>query len=133
MPDLHHEFVKRALVHTLDWPAVDRGRCLELMTRLHAQDVLSRDDLQWGALRLLGQLEDLTLDFPSVEQLAIEHLRSMVAARLLSPAFLRRCEMLRIGGAAGLPVLAAAQQVPAEEPGKGAPGGADEVSVDAEV
>jgi len=67
--------------------------------------VLNDEDLQWGTIRLLGQLEDLALDCPHTATLASEHLQGLVSTRLLTDTFLRRCENLRIGGAAGLAVL----------------------------
>merc|ERR1711939_1272088 len=79
MPDYHHEFVKRILVASLDWPPAERSNCLALLKQLQSDEILSLEDFQWGAIRLLGQLEDLTLDCPGTSDIAAEHLRALTA------------------------------------------------------
>jgi hypothetical protein len=110
MQDYHHVFVKRILVASLDWPLAERANCVALLQQLHVDRALSLEDVQWGAIHLLGHLDDLTLDCPGTSELVAEHLRALTTAGLLSAGFIRRCQLLRVGGAAGLAVLEAAQK-----------------------
>lgn len=107
MQSYHHEFVKKAIIVSFSQPKAADGReALEAMLQsLVAADTLTKDDLQWGVTRLLGQMEDLGLDIPRVEELTVELLTAFVADELVSAPFLRRCRMLRIGGPFGLQVL----------------------------
>jgi len=65
--------------------------------------------MRWGITRLLGSLEDLSLDCPASSKFAVEHLQEIVAANLVTYTFLKRCQLLRVGGAPGLTVLEAAR------------------------
>jgi len=103
-----HEFVKRALSASLEWPPPVRRRCLVLVEKLVDKGVLSKEDVQWGVIHVLGQLEDLALDCPHVPEIAAEHVKSLTSKDLITTNFVRRCQMLRIGGDAGLKVLEAA-------------------------
>lgn len=105
MPEFHHEYVKRILVASVDWPAGSRTVCADLLMQLQREGVLTPGDLQWGSLMLLGQLEDLTLDCPNSTGIAAKHFQNMLAAGLLSETFLRRCLTLRMGGGAGMVVV----------------------------
>jgi len=108
----HHEFVKKAITLSFfrdDKEAV-RDSVFSLMTQLTSVGILSKDDLQWGVTRLLGQLDDLALDCPRSSELTIEFLALMVAGELVSVPFLRWCRQLRIGGATGLKVLKQVQR-----------------------
>merc|ERR1719498_1179131 len=89
---------------------MSRESILELFSQLTAKYVLSKDDLQWGMTRLLGQLDDLALDCPKAVDLAVEMCSGMVADELLSVPFLRRCRLLRIGGPTGLKVIDSTQR-----------------------
>merc|ERR1719498_251508 len=89
---------------------MSRESILELFSQLTAKYVLSKDDLQWGVTRLLGQLDDLVLDCPKAVDLAVETCSRMVADELLSVPFLRRCRLLRIGGTNGLKVIDTTQR-----------------------
>jgi len=107
-----HEFVKKAIVMSFSQqdPIAGRESVLLLFQHLSTASELSKDDLQWGITRLLSQLSDLELDCPRASDLTIEFLTCMVADELVSVPFLRRCRILRIGGAGGLLVLDAAQR-----------------------
>eukprot|EP00929_Paragymnodinium_shiwhaense_P020308 TRINITY_DN13585_c1_g1_i5.p1 TRINITY_DN13585_c1_g1~~TRINITY_DN13585_c1_g1_i5.p1 ORF type:complete len:797 (-),score=172.67 TRINITY_DN13585_c1_g1_i5:532-2802(-) len=111
MASCHHEYVKRLLCASFEWPAVERRNCVWLLQRLSADKVVTHEDFQWGLIRLLGQLEDLTLDCPGCSMFVVEHVQGLLDAGLLSTAFIERCRTLRIGGAAGLGVLCAAAPV----------------------
>lgn len=103
----HHEFVKKAatLSFTQDDAEAARESVVELLSKLNTATVLSKDSLQWGVTRLLGQLDDLELDCPRVVDMATELLSCLVADELVSVPFLRRCRQLRIGGTTGVRVL----------------------------
>jgi len=107
MHNYHHEFVKKAIVTAFSQSDPTKGRdsLSTLLQNLVAADALSKDDLQWGVTRLLGQLDDLGLDVPRIEELTVELLTGLVADELVSAPFLRRCRLLRIGGGTGLRVL----------------------------
>mmetsp|Transcript_49681 Transcript_49681/g.115980 ORF Transcript_49681/g.115980 Transcript_49681/m.115980 type:complete len:824 (-) Transcript_49681:62-2533(-) len=100
-----HEFVKRALSASLDWPPPLRRRCLALVAQLVEKGVLAKEDVQWGVLHILGQLEDLTLDCTNTPDITAEHIRSLLSKDLVTNNFVLRCQLLRIGGEAGLKVL----------------------------
>merc|ERR1740121_2223098 len=106
-----HEFVKKALVMSFSQPDPVEARevALKLLQHLTGAGALSKDDLQWGVTRLLGQLDDLELDCPRAADLTIEFFTCMVGDELVSSPFLRRCRQLRIGGATGIRVLDVAQ------------------------
>mmetsp|Transcript_4485 Transcript_4485/g.10918 ORF Transcript_4485/g.10918 Transcript_4485/m.10918 type:complete len:498 (-) Transcript_4485:88-1581(-) len=112
MKPYQHELVKKAI--TTSFSRQDEGgarECiLNLFQHLTNSGALSKDDLQWGITRLLGQLDDLELDCPRAAELTIEFLTCMVADELVSVPFLRRCRSLRIGGPTGLRVIDAAQR-----------------------
>ena len=52
----------------------------------------------------IGCLEDLKLDFPRAQEFIMGLLILFVDADVLSAAFLKRCRLLRIGGACSLQV-----------------------------
>jgi len=107
-----HEFVKKAITLSFTQPNLENSRevVLDLLSQLTASGTLSKDDLQWGMTRLLGQLDDLSLDCPRAMELAVETCSRMVADELLSVPFLRRCRLLRIGGTTGLKVIDSTQR-----------------------
>jgi len=107
MKAYQHEFVKKAISLSFIQTKRENSRevVLDLFSKLSNSSVLSKDDLQWGTTRLLGQLDDLALDCPRAVDLATEMMTGMVADELLSVPFLRRCKLLRIGGTTGLKVL----------------------------
>lgn len=107
MKPYQHEFVKKAITLSFTQPNLEAAReaVLELFSHLTRTSALSKDDLQWGVTRLLGQLDDLALDCPKAVDYAVETCSCMVADELLSVPFLRRCRLLRIGGATGLQVI----------------------------
>lgn len=90
---------------TQDDAEAARESVVELLSKLNTATVLSKDSLQWGVTRLLGQLDDLELDCPRVVDMATELLSCLVADELVSVPFLRRCRQLRIGGTTGVRVL----------------------------
>jgi len=112
MKAYQHEFVKKAI--TLSFTQTNQKQArevvLDLFSQLTASGTLSKDDLQWGVTRLLGQLDDLSLDCPKAADLAVEFCSGMVADELLSVPFLRRCRLLRIGGSTGLRVIDSTQR-----------------------
>merc|ERR1719446_1638959 len=112
MKAYQHEFVKKAITLSFTQPNLDSSRevVLDLFSKLTANGTLSKDDLQWGVTRLLGQLDDLALDCPRAVDLAVEMCSGMVADELLSVPFLRRCRLLRIGGTTGLKVIDSTQR-----------------------
>lgn len=112
MPAYHHELVKKAITLSLTSTNAESGSeaALALLAQLNTNVVLTKDDLQWGVTRLLGQLDDLELDCPHVAELATQFLACMVADELVSVPFLRRCRLLRMGGGTGLRVLDATQR-----------------------
>jgi len=107
-----HELVKKAITTSFSQqdPAAAREAVLALFQQLTADGAVSKDDLQWGVTRLLGQLEDLELDCPRASEFATDFVASLIADELVSVPFLRRCRLLRIGGGPGLRVLDAAQR-----------------------
>jgi programmed cell death protein 4 len=107
MQPYQHEFVKKAITLSFIQTNLEsaRGALLDLFSHLSRSCVLSKDDLQWGVTRLLGQLDDLALDCPKCVDYSVETCSCMVADELLSVPFLRRCRLLRIGGATGLQVI----------------------------
>mmetsp|Transcript_21774 Transcript_21774/g.49559 ORF Transcript_21774/g.49559 Transcript_21774/m.49559 type:complete len:530 (+) Transcript_21774:76-1665(+) len=112
MADYHHEFVKKAAAQSFSASQVGtaRGAIVKLFTHLSNNGCLTKDDLQWGVTRLLGQLDDLALDCPHAMDFAEELLCAMVSDELVSIPFLRRCSLLRIGGSSGLQVLKQTQR-----------------------
>lgn len=112
MKPFHHEFVKKAITLSFSQSPAEAGResVLTLLSQLTASEILTKDDLQWGVTRLLGQLDDLALDCPHCTELAIDLLACLVENELVSVPFLRRCRLLRIGGATGLLVLDGTQR-----------------------
>mmetsp|Transcript_50158 Transcript_50158/g.135004 ORF Transcript_50158/g.135004 Transcript_50158/m.135004 type:complete len:480 (+) Transcript_50158:124-1563(+) len=103
----HYEIVKKAV--TLSFSQTDeeaaRGAVVTLLSELSSRGLLTKDDLQWGVTRVLGQLDDLELDCPRCPDLTVELLSRLVSDELVSVPFLRWCRCLRIGGATGLKVL----------------------------
>lgn len=71
---------------------------------------LCQDDILWGVLRILGQLDELALDTPKCAELTTDMLSKMITSELLSAPFIRRCRLLRIGGPTGLKVLDATKR-----------------------
>mmetsp|Transcript_54537 Transcript_54537/g.100939 ORF Transcript_54537/g.100939 Transcript_54537/m.100939 type:complete len:529 (-) Transcript_54537:96-1682(-) len=112
MTDYHHEFVKKAATQSFSASNVGnaRGAIIKLFTHLSNNGCLTKDDLQWGLSRLLGQLDDLALDCPHAMDYTTELLCAMVSDELVSVPFLRRCSLLRIGGSSGLQVLKQTQR-----------------------
>lgn len=108
----YHEFAKKAMMTSFSQPnpADSRDNTLRLFQELIDANSLTKDDLQWGVTRLLGQLDDLSLDTPRASELTIELLACLVSDELVSAPFLRRCRLLRIGGPSGLKVLDATQR-----------------------
>lgn len=111
-PEFHHEVVKKvtSLSFTGSDPMIRRDQALTLLVHLSETDVLTKDDLQWGVTRILGQLDDLSLDCPKVNALATDFCSGLLMDELVSISFLRRCRFLRVGGASGVEVLDAAQK-----------------------
>eukprot|EP00931_Biecheleriopsis_adriatica_P094047 TRINITY_DN67750_c0_g1_i1.p1 TRINITY_DN67750_c0_g1~~TRINITY_DN67750_c0_g1_i1.p1 ORF type:complete len:526 (-),score=126.69 TRINITY_DN67750_c0_g1_i1:137-1633(-) len=107
MSAYHHEFVKKAITMSFSQSSVDASReaVMQLFAKLTSNGVLSKDDMQWGMTRLLGQLDDLALDNPRCGEMATEVLASALMDELISVPFFRRCRMLRIGDQIGLKVL----------------------------
>jgi len=107
MKPYQHEFVKKAITLSFVQPNLENSRevVLDLLSKLTSSGTLSKDDLQWGMTRLLASLVDVALDCPRALELAVETCSRMVADELLSVPFLRRCRLLRIGGATGLKVI----------------------------
>jgi len=107
MRPYHHELVKRAITRSYSESNYESGKdaVVLLLTQLTTAELLSKDDLQWGLTRLLGQLDDLELDCPRCSEFSTDLIACMVAEELVSVPFLRRCCMLRIGGVTGLRVL----------------------------
>jgi len=113
MQPYHHEFVKKAIIMSFshkDGGLEAREATVGLLEQLTTAGVLSKDDIQWGLTRLLSQLDDLALDNPHCAEQATEFYAAMVAGELVSVPFLRRCRLLRIGGATGLRVLDTVQR-----------------------
>lgn len=112
MKAYQHEFVKKAITLSFTQPDFEKSRqaVLDLFTHLSSSSILSKDDLQWGVTRLFGQLDDLALDCPRCVDLTVETCSGLVADELLSVPFLRRCRLLRIGGATGLKVIDTTQR-----------------------
>jgi len=108
----HHEFAKKGMMTSFSQPKPEdsRDNTLRLFQELIDAKTLTKDDLQWGVTRLLGQLDDLSLDTPRASELTIELLSCLVSDELVSAPFLRRCRLLRIGGPSGLKVLDATQR-----------------------
>lgn len=104
MREYHHEFVKRAIMMSFDQmgPDARAGGSLEaaisLLVHLHRGGALSKDDLYWGTIRMLGTLEDAILDCPQAPELVGDFLCAAVVEELISVPFLKRCRILRIGG-----------------------------------
>lgn len=110
MPAYHHELVKKAIIMSFSQANIansehSREAAVTLLRELSRASTLTKDDLQWGVTRVLGQLEDLELDCPKSSELAMEFISAMVEHELVSVPFLRRCRMLRIGGHSGLRVI----------------------------
>lgn len=105
LPECQHEFVKKALVMALEWPPTGRGRCLSLLSQLHKKGALTKEDIQWGVIRVLGQVQELTVDSPNNPNIVAEQLNGLISEDLLPSSFIHRCQLLRIGGAAGLETL----------------------------
>lgn len=103
----HHELVKKAIVLSFSQTPESAGReaVVSLMAQLTASSIVCKDDLQWGFTRLLSQLDDIALDHPRLMELATEVGVSFVAEELVSVPFLRRCRLLRIGGATGVRLI----------------------------
>lgn len=112
MKAYQHEFVKKAMTLSFTQANQDTSReaVLDLFRVLTSNGTVSKDDLQWGMTRLLGQLDDLALDCPRAVDLAVEMCSGMVGDELLSVPFLRRCRLLRIGGPTGLKVIDSTQR-----------------------
>mmetsp|Transcript_208 Transcript_208/g.696 ORF Transcript_208/g.696 Transcript_208/m.696 type:complete len:821 (-) Transcript_208:118-2580(-) len=105
IPELRHEYVKWVLSVSLEWPQAERCQILAVLTELRKQAILSQEDMQWAVIRLLGQLNDLSLDNPDIASVATEQLRELMKQGLIEQAFLKKCKRLRFGDAAGIAVL----------------------------
>jgi len=112
MENYHHEFAKKAMISSFSQsnPAASRDELLRLFQEVLDAGSLTKDDIQWGVTRLLGQLDDLSLDCPRAAELTVELLVCLVSDELVSAPFLRRCRSLRIGGPSGLKALDACQR-----------------------
>ncbi|CAK9010040.1 unnamed protein product [Durusdinium trenchii] len=112
MTTYHHEFVKKAVTMSFSQSNESAGReaVLQLLATLCSEGILTKDDIQWGTTRLLGQVTDLSLDIPRCSEMLIEVIVRLLTDELVSAPFLRRCRLLRIGDGAGLKVLEAVQR-----------------------
>lgn len=112
MSTYHHEFVKKAVTMSFSQSSELAGReaVLHLLTTLTSEGILTKDDIQWGTTRLLGQVADLSLDYPRCSEMLTEVIIRLLTDELVSVPFLRRCRLLRIGDGAGLKVLEAVQR-----------------------
>eukprot|EP00397_Hematodinium_sp_SG-2012_P002931 GEMP01002939.1.p1 GENE.GEMP01002939.1~~GEMP01002939.1.p1 ORF type:complete len:463 (-),score=101.31 GEMP01002939.1:1274-2662(-) len=107
-PLFYHEFVKKALLWAIEAspnPQEEFSAVVSLLSGLF-RNTLTTDDLQSGLVSVLSCLEDLSLDCPKVESLAVELICLCLLEDLFSAPFLHRCLALRIGGAMGVSVLA---------------------------
>jgi len=105
VPELHHEFVKWALCASLEWPPAERKQCIELLVGLRKQEVICEEDVQWAVLRMLGFLDELSKDIPDAAKVAREQFTELLNRELLQKAFLKKCQRLQIGDAAGLSLI----------------------------
>jgi len=112
MSTYHHEFVKKAVTMSFSQSSEVAGReaVLHLLATLTSEGILTKDDIQWGTTRLLGQVTDLSLDYPRCTEMLTEVIIRLLTDELVSVPFLRRCRLLRIGDGAGLKVLEAVQR-----------------------
>eukprot|EP00401_Gymnodinium_catenatum_P015268 CAMPEP_0117510034 /NCGR_PEP_ID=MMETSP0784-20121206/27782_1 /TAXON_ID=39447 /ORGANISM="" /LENGTH=480 /DNA_ID=CAMNT_0005305659 /DNA_START=99 /DNA_END=1541 /DNA_ORIENTATION=+ len=111
MWEYRHEFVKKAILVAFDRAAADvrvdgsLDATIVLLAHLHRCETLSKDDIYWGTIRMLGTIEDVMLDCPTAPDLATDFLCAAVVEELISVPFLKRCRLLRTGGPSAKSVL----------------------------
>jgi hypothetical protein len=98
MPNLHHEFIRRAINKSLDMNDRERELVCQLLSGLRDTRTLTEDDFLWGFSHLLGGLEDLTLDCPNAVNLVSKFLVRAVTDELIPPSFLENAIRLSLGG-----------------------------------
>ncbi|KAF4726475.1 Programmed cell death protein 4 [Perkinsus olseni] len=101
-PGMHHEFVRSALQLSFDRDVRTRAEVIQLLADLRDKRVLTDDDLTLGFGRMLGSLEDFTLDCPGAPDMLSGLIVQAVVEELLPPAFLKNSLRLRTGNDVGI-------------------------------
>ena len=106
---LRHEFVRMAMVVSMDKTDAEREAISILFASL--EKVLCDEDLVLGFSRLLGCLDDLSIDIPHVNDLTVKFIVRAICDEILPQSFLEQTRRLRIGGVTGSAVAAKAQEL----------------------
>ncbi|KAF4666771.1 Programmed cell death protein 4 [Perkinsus chesapeaki] len=101
-PGMHHEFVRSALQLSFDRDVRTRAEVIQLLADLRDKRVLTDDDILLGFGRMLGALDDFTLDCPGAPDMLSGLIVQGVVEELLPPAFLKNSLRLRTGNDVGI-------------------------------
>jgi MA3 domain len=100
---LKHEFIRQAVIFTMDRDAKDRERISQLFVQ--ADEYFFEEDFALAFSMLLNGLEDLQLDVPNAKEISWKFLFRALADELLPVGYLDQIERLRMGGSVGLEVI----------------------------
>ncbi|CBZ51597.1 Pdcd4-prov protein, related [Neospora caninum Liverpool] len=117
-PLLQHEFVKMVVEASFSKENEHREMVSNALDRLYGK-LLKPDDIQLAFARLVGDVEDDSLDNPDVYYLLAKFLARAVADEILPPSFLVDRYRLNYGGDGGMQVLKQVQKWLVEQNGKG--------------
>jgi len=108
-PSFMHEVVKRLVVLSLDHSLPEQALARALLGRLHAQALLSPEQLALGCKRLLEALPDLRLDNPRAADVLAEFLEYAchVGALVEPPPWREAARLLRAADGDDAAALAA--------------------------
>eukprot|EP00914_Ancora_sagittata_P004477 GHVO01009667.1.p1 GENE.GHVO01009667.1~~GHVO01009667.1.p1 ORF type:complete len:503 (+),score=81.64 GHVO01009667.1:23-1531(+) len=102
------EYVKHLVRASLSKTDTEREMVSQALSTLYGvveTNQLHPDDIQLGLCRLLGTIEDLSLDNPQASDCVSKFLCRSIVDEIIPPAFLQDQRRLHIGGAKGIAVL----------------------------
>ena len=83
----HHEFVKRAIVSTMDKPPEQQAKVGSLLKHLHTTELLSSEQIQQGLSKVSSNMGDLALDAPCAPQVFEVFVKYFVDEKLIPAEF----------------------------------------------
>ncbi|CAD7962899.1 unnamed protein product [Amoebophrya sp. A25] len=117
---LAHEFVKRAVVSSLDFGTSEQRQVVHLLKSLmgptqgksgpastsgNHTPLLRSEDVQHGTAMVLGRLQDILVDVPHAKKILVEILTAFVTEEIISADLLKKKQQLEYGGFQGVEVL----------------------------
>ncbi|CAD7945480.1 unnamed protein product [Amoebophrya sp. A120] len=100
-----HEFVKRAILMSLDFTLVDQKAVCGLLQRLRNDGLVRSEDLQHGIALVLGRLDDVLIDVPNAKRMVADIFVQFVKMEIIPATLLKKEQQLQYGMLAGVEVL----------------------------